>query len=609
MTITAKIIADSINPRDVRITTFELEYPRYIHCFDEETELLVKPAGGKPQFKKFSEVIGLPNYEVAQVNTASDNFDIDFVKPIAWHEQDYVNEKMVSLDSHQRLNFVVTKGHRMFVGSRKKNGDKKEFILAEELLKDYTQKRFYKTGNLTTCVDYGNDFSKLLAYFICDGTLPLNGKQAIFRFRKKRKIEEVKRLLAVLGFSFDERKCTDGTTNIVFQRADWMEDCYTEQGEKCVPPQFFNMTSENFKHFEQGLLESDGCVANSQFNSFSSQLIEDLCVIFHTHGKSFNIKKYGDCFKVKILKEDAPILRKDKHTVKEIDYTGKVYCVTVPTGAIMVRRAGIVHISGNCEMMTHRMFSRNSASSRAIPTVKVIEQVEKSPAMPIHWGKNQAGMQAKEELDELLKKSVQQLWVETAKEVARHATIMHQMGLHKQVVNRILEPFQVMKVIVTATEYENFWHLRDHPDAQPEIRRLAQEMKKAYNTSTPVELKPGMWHLPYIETEIIESEQVYKKPEGGYYTLDEAIQVSCSCCAQVSYRKLDTSLEKARDIYRKLVESEPVHASAFEHVAKCEDDYTAEGWTHTTRCGSVWSGNFRDWIQYRQLIPNHVKRG
>ena len=270
------------------------------------------------------------------------------------------------------------------------------------------------------------------------------------------------------------------------------------------------------------------------------------------------------------------------------------------------------------EMMAHRMFSRNSASSRAIPTVKVIEQVEKSPAMPIHWGKNQAGMQAREELDELLKKSVQQLWVETAKEVARHATIMHQMGLHKQVVNRILEPFQLMKVIVTATEYENFWHLRDHPDAQPEIRRLAQEMKKAYNASTPAKLMSGMWHLPYIETEIIKSEtvdgqcysyQVYKKPEGGYYTLDEAIQVSCSCCAQVSYRKLDTSLEKARDIYRKLVESEPVHASAFEHVAKCEDDYEAEGWTHTTRCGSVWSGNFRDWIQYRQLIPNHVKRG
>jgi len=125
----------------------------------------------------------------------------------------------------------------------------------------------------------------------------------------------------------------------------------------------------------------------------------------------------------------------------------------------------------HAEVMTHRMFSRNSASSRAIPTTKVIEQVEKSPAMPIHWGKNQAGMQAKEELDELLKKSVQQLWTETAKEVARRATIMQQMGLHKQVVNRILEPFQLMKVIVTATEYENFWHLRDHPDAQPDITR------------------------------------------------------------------------------------------------------------------------------------------
>ena len=616
MTITAKIIKDSINPNGVRITTFEVEYPRFIHCFDEETELLVKVAGCKPQFKKFSEVINLPDCKVAQVNTDSDDFDIDFVKPTAWHEQDYFREKMVSLTSHQRLNFVVTKGHRMFVGSRKKNYDRREFILAEELLKDYTPKRFYKVGKLTNCTDYGNDFSKLLAYFISDGTLPLKGKQAIFRLKKKRKIEEIKRLLTALSFSFDERNYADGTTNIVLQRTDWMEDCYTEQGEKCVPSKFFNMTPENFKHFEQGLLESDGCVANSEFNSFSSQLIEDLCVIFHTHGKSFNVKKYGDCFKVRFLKEDAPILRKDKHEVKEIDYTGKVYCVTVPTGAIMVRRSGIVHISGNCEVMTHRMFSRNSSSSRAIPVSKVIDQVRNNPAMPIHWGKNQAGMQAKEELQGITKIAVKDSWIEAAKEIARRAEIMSQAGLHKQVVNRMLEPFQTMKVIITATEWNNFWWLRDHPDAQPEIQKLARVMKGEYDYSKPQRLEFGMWHLPYIFSRLDSTgtQQYYfsDKTEQEEYSLEEAIKISCSSCAQVSYRKLDTSLEKAQDIYKRLVQSEPVHASAFEHVAVCEDpsaETASKGWTHVDTEGNIWSGNFRGWVQYRQLIPNHVKKG
>lgn len=269
----------------------------------------------------------------------------------------------------------------------------------------------------------------------------------------------------------------------------------------------------------------------------------------------------------------------------------------------------------HAEVMTHRMFSRNSASSRAIPASKVIEQVRTKPAEPIHWGKNQAGMQAKEELQGIAKVAARDSWLCAAEEAASRATVLSQVGAHKQIVNRLLEPFQTMKVIVTATEWNNFWWLRDHPDAQPEIQKLARVMKGEYDKSKPEYLYFDMWHLPYVKTVANEpGVQIYFDETGNQITLNQAIHISCSCCAQVSYRKLDTSLEKAEDIYKKLVESEPVHASAFEHVAHCSEvDYEFDpatfGWTHTTFDGDHWSGNFRDWVQYRQLIPNHSMKG
>ena len=280
------------------------------------------------------------------------------------------------------------------------------------------------------------------------------------------------------------------------------------------------------------------------------------------------------------------------------------------------------------EVMTHRMFSRNSASSRAIPVAKVIEQVKNNPAEPVHWGKNQSGMQAKEELEGIFKSAARSFWLSAAEETANRAGILSNMGLHKQVVNRLLEPFQTMKVIITATEWNNFWYLRDHEDAQPEIQKLARVMRGAYDYSKPEQLSFDMWHLPYVTTKIETSEsgkdqQTYWLDEHTQISLEDAIKISCSCAAQVSYRKLDTSLEKAKDIYSKLVESEPVHASAFEHVAKPMKvdkwpeyispdvwiDYEEAGITHADRDMYYWSGNFKGWIQYRQLIPNNVKKG
>lgn len=270
----------------------------------------------------------------------------------------------------------------------------------------------------------------------------------------------------------------------------------------------------------------------------------------------------------------------------------------------------------HAEVMTHRMFSRNSASSRAIPISKVIEQVKTTPAEPVHWGKNQPGMQAKEELRGIAKVAARDSWLFAAEEAASRAKVLSDVGLHKQVVNRLLEPFQVMKVIVTATEFNNFFWLRDHHDAQPEIQELARKMKGVYDYSKPELLYHDMWHLPYVTTKTeemsnVEFKQTYWLDDETEISLEEALMISCSCCAQVSYRKLDTSLEKAKDIYKKLVESEPVHASAFEHCAKVPhitDEYE-EGFTNRDIQGNLWSGNFKNWVQYRQLIPGNVKLG
>lgn len=260
------------------------------------------------------------------------------------------------------------------------------------------------------------------------------------------------------------------------------------------------------------------------------------------------------------------------------------------------------------ELMTHRMFSRNAMSSRAVPVSKMIEQVRTNPAMPIHWGKNQAGMQAKEEHSNI--GACQESWGVAAESVADVAEVWSEEGLHKQVVNRILEPFQMMKTIVTATEYGNFFNLRCHADAQPEIHELADLMLDCMNESEPVILKAGEWHTPYVDN--------FRASDGDaileYHVnnigvnLEEALKVSASCCAQVSYRLLDNSVEKAIMIYDKLIESKPIHASPFEHQAKVMQrptrgsfDWDA-GTTHEDRLGYRWSGNFKGWIQYRQLL-------
>ena len=253
------------------------------------------------------------------------------------------------------------------------------------------------------------------------------------------------------------------------------------------------------------------------------------------------------------------------------------------------------------DLMDDPMLSRNASSSRAIPVKRMIKQVAENPAMPIHWGKNQAGMQAREELPEIEIDVVKSDWNYASKRMAEIATLMSEMDLHKQIVNRILEPFQWIKVIVTATEWDNFFKLRLHKDAQPEIQELARCMKTAMDESIPAELHPGEWHLPYVDL-------VDFDDSGDPIT--EAIKCSVARCARISLLNHDNSTPNIeKDIALADMLLAAGHMSPFEHIATpmnfAKDTFELaweNGVTQKDRDNNFWSGNFRGWIQHRQTI-------
>lgn len=279
------------------------------------------------------------------------------------------------------------------------------------------------------------------------------------------------------------------------------------------------------------------------------------------------------------------------------------------------------------EFMTHRIFNRNASSSRAIPTDRFIEQVRNNPVFPIHWGKNQKGMQAAEELGEDARGDAIFIWQQAASSAATYAEMMRRGQVHKQIVNRILEPFTHIRVVVTSTSWVNFYGLRDHKDAQPEIRELAQAMKKAHEESKPTKLQWGEWHLPYITP--ADSVVAYDTCKYQRVTRDEPnseeiygllLKVSAARCARASYNNFEgkpSTLEEDLALFSKLVEDQPIHASPTEHQAtpmrkvypyvnNMNPATWEQGVTSMDREGKLYSGNLLDFIQFRKLIPGET---
>jgi hypothetical protein len=240
------------------------------------------------------------------------------------------------------------------------------------------------------------------------------------------------------------------------------------------------------------------------------------------------------------------------------------------------------------EFMTHRVFSRNASSSRAIPIITFLKQVWKNPAGPTHWGANNPGMQAKTELTGFKLWFAKQAWKWTGRAVCAAVWLTNKVAKpHKQTFNRLLEPWQYISVIVTATEWDNFFELRNHKDAQPEIRELAIAMLSAMENSTPVH---RTHHLPYIT----DAEEV--RYVNGELELDTLFKLSTARCARVSYLTHDgiaPSTEKDIRLHDQLVGSVPIHASPTEHQAVAADN-------------DLFYKNFRGWKQYRIDVEDRL---
>ncbi|KAF0675090.1 FAD-dependent thymidylate synthase [Profundibacterium mesophilum] len=237
------------------------------------------------------------------------------------------------------------------------------------------------------------------------------------------------------------------------------------------------------------------------------------------------------------------------------------------------------------EMLTHRVLSRNARSSRAVPIARMIDEVEADPVVPWHWQANQRGMQGGEYLGRVAVANMERAWRAAAVDAAYSAKALADWGLHKQVVNRLLEPFLWIDALITGTEWGNFFALRDHPDAEPHIRDLAAMMRDAIEAASVQHLDPGDWHLPYLR----DAER--GEPVPWQRTL------SAVRCARISYAPFggqDTrEAEEARA--RKLM-GPPLHASAFEHPAMADPD----GW-HAKH-----HRNFRGWAQSRAFVEEEM---
>lgn len=259
------------------------------------------------------------------------------------------------------------------------------------------------------------------------------------------------------------------------------------------------------------------------------------------------------------------------------------------------------------EIMTHRVFGRNARSSRAVPVRTMLDEVRNTPYVPWHWGKNQKGMQASEECNEMLifkdfenqdlPMTREEAWLAARDTAANIAEMYMNAGYHKQNPNRLLEPFSWIDTLITATQWQNFLWLRQHHAAEPHLRDLANLVAEAMQYCTLQHLELGEWHLPYITEE-----------EKRLYHIDVLKKLSAARCARISYKPFngESSIEAELNRYNLLVTDERVHASPLEHQATPDIPCM---WDESEWENPSLHGNLTGWIQARKLIPNEVYHG
>jgi hypothetical protein len=279
------------------------------------------------------------------------------------------------------------------------------------------------------------------------------------------------------------------------------------------------------------------------------------------------------------------------------------------------------------EFNTHRVFSRSSASSRAIPVKKMLERVRDNPFVPDYWGKNQRGMQASEEISSEDRDKAIFTWRELRNHARKTAWYLAStaeeggLDVHKQIANRLIEPWLWHPIIVSATEWSNFFNLRDNGKAAPEIRKPAGMMHELYKSSQPDAVNYGDWHLPLIPKD----EAFNIDVEHGQAAITAA-KICAGKCARASYLTHDGRRDHAEDIRLHDDILKAGHMAPLEHPARpmtreelktfAQDEVEWDpvrarsiglqtAWVKTGR-RTHFLGNFQGWVQYRKMIPGET---
>ena len=245
------------------------------------------------------------------------------------------------------------------------------------------------------------------------------------------------------------------------------------------------------------------------------------------------------------------------------------------------------------EVNTHRALSRNYRSSRAVPAKKLIQEVLIDPAMPVRWQRNQPGMQGGDDLTGHHLENAKATWLAAASHAASFAQLQADFGVHKGIVNRIIEPYLMIHGVISATAWSNYYALRHDEMAQPEFYALADVMWEAQKNSKPKLLKLGQWHLPYVDEN--------DRTSLTEYPLNDELamlrKLSVARVARVSYKTFDGLTDPQKDMElhdRLLIDG---HMSPFEHQATPEHWYSGSSF-------DPQNGNFDStWEQYRKTIP------
>lgn len=233
------------------------------------------------------------------------------------------------------------------------------------------------------------------------------------------------------------------------------------------------------------------------------------------------------------------------------------------------------------ELNTHRMLSRNAASSRAIPLKKLIENIYQDPVIP-YWTRKKGGMGGIDDLTEEKKQYMTDSWQAAMEHAIVTATELHAAGAAKQEVNRLLEPWMRVPVIVSGTSWDNFFHLRCDEAAQPDFRFFAIAMRDKYLANSPDTLNIGQWHIPFKG-----------RVHSNRLTEQEYLQISTARCARVSYTTHDGDIDHDKDfrLHDSLVEMG--HFSPLEHSARALSPDERD---------NPVAANYRGWGQYRHLL-------